>query len=53
MVGYMTPNADVGNTSGWVDVPYGIQGVMLNGGEYVVYVEDDLEARILMYRWKP
>jgi len=53
MVGYMKPNADVGGVSGWVDTPYGIEGVKLSSGEYVIYVEEDWDARILMYRWTP
>ncbi|WP_259294922.1 hypothetical protein [Paraburkholderia sp. DHOC27] len=52
-VGYMTPGASVGNTSGWVDVYLGISAVERDNGEYVVLVEDDARAKILMYRWTP
>nr|WP_260854411.1 hypothetical protein [Paraburkholderia sp. BCC1884] len=52
-VGYMTPGASVGNTSGWVDVYLGISAVQRDNGEYVVLVEDDARAKILMYRWTP
>ena len=52
-VGYMTPGASVGNTSGWVDVYLGISAVQRDNGEYVVLLEDDARAKILMYRWTP
>ncbi|NML31475.1 NHL repeat-containing protein [Paraburkholderia antibiotica] len=52
-VGYMTPGASVGKTSGWVDVYLGISAVQRDNGEYVVLVEDDARAKILMYRWTP
>ncbi|MEW6345029.1 MAG: hypothetical protein AB1704_30650 [Pseudomonadota bacterium] len=52
-VGYMTPGASVGNTSGWVDVYLGISAVERANGEYDVLVEDDARAKILLYRWKP
>ncbi|CAN7306886.1 hypothetical protein [Paraburkholderia sp. SIMBA_054] len=53
MVGYMTPGAAVGNTTGWVDVYLGISAVRRGNGEYVVLLEDDARAKILMYRWTP
>ncbi|AOJ04269.1 hypothetical protein WS70_20660 [Burkholderia mayonis] len=53
LVGYMTPGADVGGTSGWVDVTLGISAFLRPGGEYVVLVEDDARAKLLMYRWTP
>jgi hypothetical protein len=52
-VGYMTPGASVGGTSGWVDVYLGISAVQRDNGEYVVLLEDDARAKILMYRWTP
>ncbi|WP_144113148.1 hypothetical protein [Paraburkholderia sp. BCC1886] len=52
-VGFMTPGPSVGNTSGWVDVYLGISAVQRANGEYVVLLEDDARAKILMYRWTP
>ncbi|TDV19472.1 hypothetical protein C7408_102217 [Paraburkholderia caballeronis] len=52
-VGAMTPGASVGNTSGWVDIYMGISAAQRDTGEYVVLVEDDARAKILMYRWTP
>ncbi|SAK75982.1 hypothetical protein [Caballeronia ptereochthonis] len=52
-VGAMTPGANVGGTSGYVDVELGISATRRANGEYVVLVEDDARAKILMYRWTP
>lgn len=52
-VGTLTPGASVGNTSGWVDIYMGISAAERPNGEYVVLVEDDARAKILMYRWTP
>ncbi|SAL10183.1 BceP [Caballeronia peredens] len=52
-VGYMTPGANVGGTSGYVDVELGISATRRANGEYVVLVEDDARAKILMYQWTP
>jgi hypothetical protein len=53
LVGTMTPGATVGNTSGWVDVFTGISATLRSNGEYVILVEDDARAKLLMYRWTP
>lgn len=52
-IGSMTPGPEVGGTGGWVDVYLGISAARRDNGEYVVLVEDDARAKILMYRWKP
>ncbi|WP_321796920.1 hypothetical protein [Caballeronia sp. J97] len=52
-VGYMTPGANVGGTSGYVDVELGISATRRANGEYVVLLEDDARAKILMYQWTP
>ena len=52
-VGYMTPDANFGNTSGWVDIYLGISAVQRANGEHVVALEDGARAKILMYRWTP
>ncbi len=53
VVGYMTPGASVGSTSGDVDVELGISATLRSNGEYDVLVEDDARAKILMYQWTP
>ncbi|GAB2873854.1 hypothetical protein GCM10027093_06710 [Paraburkholderia jirisanensis] len=53
MVGALTPDANVGKTSGQVDVELGISATLRANGEYDILVEDDARAKILMYQWKP
>lgn len=53
LVGTMSPGPEVGGTSGWVDIMEGIRAYKLGTGEYVVFVEEDLRGKILMYRWTP
>jgi hypothetical protein len=36
-----------------VDVYLGISAVQRDTGEYVILLEDDARAKILMYRWTP
>ena len=52
-IGTFGPGAEVGNTSGWVDVPFGITAHREANGEYLVFVEEDARGKVLMYRWKP
>ncbi|WP_322013380.1 hypothetical protein [Paraburkholderia sp. J12] len=52
-VGALTPGADVGSTSGWVDIYMGISAAQRPDGSYVVLVEDDARAKLLMYQWTP
>jgi hypothetical protein len=52
-VGYMTPGATIGNTSGQVDVELGISATLRSNGEYDVLVEDDARAKTVVYQWKP
>lgn len=52
-IGVMTPGGEVGNESGWVDVPMGITALRRPNGEYVVFVEEDARGKNLMYRWRP
>lgn len=52
-IGVMTPGAEVGGTSGWVDVPMGITALRRANGEYVVFVEEDARGKNMMYRWRP
>jgi hypothetical protein len=52
-VGFLRPGPEVGNTSGWVDVPHGITAYQRSNGEYIVLVEEDLRGKVIMYRWTP
>jgi hypothetical protein len=47
------PGAAVGGTSstGWTDIPYGLHAYQLQNGTYLVFLEDDVHAKIIMYYW--
>ncbi|MGQ9697510.1 MAG: hypothetical protein ACUVRO_05900, partial [Armatimonadota bacterium] len=52
-VGELRPGGVIGTAHGWVDVPYGIDAVRRSNGEYVLLVEEDYRAKIVLYRWRP
>jgi len=52
-VGTMQPGPAVGSSSGWIDTPYGIRAMKRSNGEYEIFVEEDLDAKVILYRWKP
>jgi hypothetical protein len=52
-VGEILPGPEIGSSYGWVDIPYGIRAFKRNSGEYTIFVEDDANAKIIMYRWCP
>jgi hypothetical protein len=37
--------------TGWIDVPYGLRAFRRSNGQYLVFVEDDLKSKVLMYSW--
>ena len=53
MQGTMQPNETIGSSSGWVDTPYGIRAARRKNGEYLIFVEEDLDAKVILYRWMP
>jgi hypothetical protein len=46
----LTPGIEVARESGWVDIPYGLRAYQRANGEYVVFVEEDAKAKVIMYR---
>ncbi len=52
-VGKLQPDATVGSNSGWLDFPYAVRAFRRSNGEYLVFVEEDLDAKVILYRWKP
>ncbi len=48
----LKPGPEVGNESGWIDIPYGIRGFRRSNGEYLVFVEEDHKAKVIMYRMR-
>ncbi len=49
--GTISPGPEVDSTSGWVDIPYGIRAYQRSDGEYLIFVEEDAYAKVMMYRW--
>ena len=54
-VGVFDPGETVGGNqnTGWMDVMTGITAHRRLDGEYLVFVEEDYKAKVLLYRWKP
>jgi len=52
-VGKLQPDATVGSNSGWLDFPYAVRAFRRANGEYLIFAEEDLDAKIILYRWKP
>ncbi len=52
-VGNLRPTKEVGGISGWVDIAFALTAMQRSNGEYVVFVEEDLRAKTLVYRWNP
>ena len=54
-MGVFDPGETVGGNknTGWMDVMTGITAHRRNDGEYLVFVEEDYKAKVLLYRWKP
>jgi len=46
----MTPGEEVYGQSGWVDIPYGLRAFQRSNGEYLVFVEEDWKAKVIVYR---
>lgn len=46
----LTPGSEVQRESGWVDTPYGLRAYQRANGEYLVFVEEDWKAKVIMYR---
>lgn len=52
-VGQMTPGPEVARESGWIDFPDAMRAFRRKGGEYLVFVEEDAKAKVIVYRWRP
>ncbi len=51
-VGHFEPSADVGEI-GLQDIRECLRAHRRADGEYVVFLEDDYKAKVLIYRWRP
>jgi hypothetical protein len=54
-MGTFDPGPTVGGVenTGWIDILAGIGAYRRAEGEYLVFVEEDYKAKVLLYRWKP
>jgi hypothetical protein len=54
-VSVFEPGPTVGGVenTGWIDILTGISAHKRANGEYLVFVEEDYKAKVLLYRWKP
>jgi hypothetical protein len=54
-LGVVDPGLTVGGleNTGWMDILTGITAHQRANGEYLVFVEEDYKAKVLLYRWKP
>jgi len=50
LVQKLKPGPEVGNQSGWVDIPYGIRAFRRKDGEYLVFAEEDLQGKVIIYQ---
>ncbi|TAF07668.1 MAG: hypothetical protein EAZ77_08950 [Nostocales cyanobacterium] len=44
------PGPEVGGESGWVDIPHGIRAFRRANGEYLVFVEENWQGKVIIYR---
>lgn len=51
VLGEMTPGPEVGRESGWIDFPDAMRAFRRKNGEYLVFVEEDAKAKVIVYRW--
>ena len=54
-VGMLDPGKEVGgvDATGWVDMVDAISALQRGNGEYLVFVEEDMHNKIVLYRWTP
>jgi hypothetical protein len=54
-MGILEPGPTVGGVeaTGWIDLLTGITTHRRKDGEYLVFVEEDYRAKVLLYRWRP
>jgi hypothetical protein len=54
-LGTFDPGPTVGGVenTGWIDILTGISAFQRSNGEYLVFVEEDYKAKVLLYRWRP
>lgn len=48
-----TPGPEVGGRTGLIDLPYGLNAFQRADGEYIILVESNDQAKVIVYRWRP
>jgi hypothetical protein len=54
-VSVLDPGPTLGGVenTGWIDIFTGISAHKRKNGEYLVFVEEDYKAKVILYRWRP
>ncbi len=54
-VNVLDPGPSLGGVenTGWIDILTGISAHKRKDGEYLVFVEEDYKAKVILYRWRP
>ena len=52
-VGWMEPDPKTVGEIGLQDIRECLSAHQLKSGEYVIFLEDDYKAKVVIYRWKP
>ncbi|MFQ3670649.1 MAG: hypothetical protein SNJ84_04245 [Verrucomicrobiia bacterium] len=51
-LGSLVPTAPAHHEA-WIDVPMGVRASRRSNGEMLIFLEDDAQAKVLLYRWRP
>lgn len=49
-LGNLWPGPEIGNNANWIDMAYGVRAFQRSDGEYVVFVEDVIYGKTIVYR---
>lgn len=52
-VSLIAPGSEVGNHSGASDIPYGLRAWKRSDSEYLIFAQENNNAKMLLYRWNP
>jgi hypothetical protein len=52
-LGSLTPTAEVGSVTGWLDMNDGVSAIRRADGGYLVFMEEDWMSKNLFWQWRP
>lgn len=52
-LGYLKAGPEVNSVNGWIDIAYGISAHRRPNGEYVVFCEEVMWGKVMVFRWTP